>query len=270
MRINHKLKLIDLDACVSYSNMEEHSCTKYSSAYVPPELLYATNNGVVVRCPNAKNNTANASRRNSNSNTPVNTTLNSTSNATIFSLQAILENSNNASPTISEKEREKEKERDKEREKEREKEKEKDKEKEIQKEIEREKEKEKEKEREKEKENGGNGIGMGSARTSPVTIGIPGLKISRDKGGGRGINNRYWNNYDDEESKDTEINGVKKTEAGNTNSVRVIIENIDNYSRKLLGDTTEIVGHSAVSDNQECNTNSTPKRGLIPQLSTTR
>jgi hypothetical protein len=51
MRVGQKLKLIDLDASVSFANKEEHSGMKYSSAYVPPELLYVTLNKVSVRCP---------------------------------------------------------------------------------------------------------------------------------------------------------------------------------------------------------------------------
>ena len=54
MRIGQKLKLIDLDACVCYTNREEYSGVKYSSAYVPPELLYATHDTVVILCPFAE------------------------------------------------------------------------------------------------------------------------------------------------------------------------------------------------------------------------
>ena len=51
MRVGQKLKLIDMDASVSFAKKEEHSGMKYSSAYVPPELLYVTPNKVSVRCP---------------------------------------------------------------------------------------------------------------------------------------------------------------------------------------------------------------------------
>ena len=51
MRIGQKLKLIDLDGSVSFLNGEEHSGMKYSSAYVPPEMVYVTLDDVFVRSP---------------------------------------------------------------------------------------------------------------------------------------------------------------------------------------------------------------------------
>ena len=49
MRIGQKLKLIDLDGSASFSNNEEHGGVKFSSAYVPPEMVYVTADDVCVR-----------------------------------------------------------------------------------------------------------------------------------------------------------------------------------------------------------------------------
>ena len=51
VRFGQKLKLIDFDASVSYANNEEHSGIKFSSAYLPPEMLYVTGENVIVRSP---------------------------------------------------------------------------------------------------------------------------------------------------------------------------------------------------------------------------
>ena len=49
MRVEQKIKLIDFDASVSYTNYEESSCSKYSSGYLPPELIHCDNFKVCVK-----------------------------------------------------------------------------------------------------------------------------------------------------------------------------------------------------------------------------
>jgi serine/threonine protein kinase len=55
MRIGQKIKLIDLDASVSFlAHSEGISGLKYSSAYVPPELIHADERIVCVKSPLVK------------------------------------------------------------------------------------------------------------------------------------------------------------------------------------------------------------------------
>ena len=58
MRVGQQMKLIDLDASVSFITGTEYSAMKFSSGYVCPELIYCTDSVVCVRskamkaCPN--------------------------------------------------------------------------------------------------------------------------------------------------------------------------------------------------------------------------
>ena len=56
MRMGQKLKLIDLDGSASFSSNEEHAGVKFSSAYVPPEMVYVTADDVCVRSPSLRSN----------------------------------------------------------------------------------------------------------------------------------------------------------------------------------------------------------------------
>ena len=49
MRVEQKMKLIDFDASVSYTDYKESTCTKYSSGYLPPELIHCDDFKVCVK-----------------------------------------------------------------------------------------------------------------------------------------------------------------------------------------------------------------------------
>ena len=51
VRAGRTVKLIDLDASASLNNLEDYSGIKFSSGYIPPELVYCASSVVCVRSP---------------------------------------------------------------------------------------------------------------------------------------------------------------------------------------------------------------------------